>query len=201
VLAGNAIIGGATGTAVSIASNTGVGVALRGDSGVVVASLKGCAIHGNGDQGVLLQQGATFTTSASLDGNDIHTNNVTANRPVGGIFFATSSTLSSFTGNKVHGNTGDEIGFDAQPNGGDTWDLSGPLACTTPNQIYCYTAAGGTSVGLRILDTAPMMTKVNAANTSWSNLIPAKGTDFEFDMAKYDVTALPACQAVVATCN
>jgi hypothetical protein len=50
-------------------------------------------------------------------------------------------------------------------------------------------------VGLRILDTAPMNTKVNAASTSWSNLVPLKGTDFEFDMTKHDVTALPACPA------
>jgi hypothetical protein len=199
-LAGTALIG-ATGTAVSIASNGGVGVALRGDSGNLTATIKNCAIHDNHDQGLLIQQGATFTTSASADANDVYANNATAGRGVGGIFFATSSTLTGFTANKVHGNTGDEIGFDAQPNGGDTWDLSGAVGCGSPNQIYCYTSAGGTSVGLRILDTAPANTKVNAAGTSWSNLVPTKGADFDFDMAKYDVTALPACAAVTATCN
>jgi hypothetical protein len=179
----------------------GVGVALRADTGSVVAAVKNCAIHDNRDQGLLIRQGASFVTTATIEGNDIYANNTAAGRSVGGILFATSSTLASFTGNKLHGNAGDEIGFDAQPNGGDTWNLAGLVACTTPNQIYCYTAPGGTSVGLRILDTAPMGTKVNAPNISWSNLVPTKGTDFEFDMTRFDVTALPACAAVVATCN
>jgi hypothetical protein len=201
VLAGTVTIGAAGGTAVSIASNTGAGLSLLGDSGNVTASLTNAAVHDNHDQGLLIRQGTGLTTAVTLEGNDVYANNSSAGRAVGGILFATSSTLTSFAGNKVHGNAGDEIGFDAQPNGGDTWDLSGPAACTSPNQIYCYTAAGGTSVGLRILDTAPMNTKVKAGSTSWSNLVPAKGVDFEYDMTKYDVTALPACPAAAATCN
>jgi hypothetical protein len=202
-LAGTVTIGAAGMTAVSIASNTGVGVALLGDSGNLTATLKSASIHDNHDQGLLIRQGATFTTSATIDGNDIFANNGTAGRAVGGVFFATSSTLTSFTANKVHGNVGDEVGFDAPPNGGDTWDLAPAVACAAPNLIYCYNpAGGGTSVGLHILDTAPMTTKVNAAGAvSWSNLIPLKGTDFEFDMTKHDVTTAPACAPFVAICN
>jgi hypothetical protein len=201
VAAGTATVGAAGGAVVSISSNLGVGVDLVGDGGTVTASLKNCTIGQNFDQGVVIRQGATFTTTTTLEGNDVAGNNRTANRAVGGILFATASTLAGFTGNKVHANNGDEIGFDAQPNGGDTWNLAGDVACGTPNQISCYTSGSGSGVGLRILDTAPMGTKVNAAGTSWTNLVPTKGTDFDFDMTKFAVTAAPACGAVTATCN
>jgi hypothetical protein len=176
----------------------GVGVAIRGDTGNVVVSLKNSLISVNRDQGLLIRQGATFTTTATLEGNDIYGNNVSAGAAVGGIMFATSSTLASFVGNKVHANTGDEIGFDAPPNGGDTWDLSGGALCATPSQVYCY---GAGNFGMRILDTAPNPTKVNAASISWTNLIPTKGTDVEYDMLKYDITLLPACLASAGACN
>ncbi|HXU81185.1 MAG TPA: hypothetical protein VN914_07295, partial [Polyangia bacterium] len=183
---------------VSLSNNIGMGAALVGDGGNVTATLKNCSVGFNQDQGILVRQGATFTTTVTLDGNDVFNNNSGAGRAAGGIFFATPSTVAGFTANKIHGNNGDEIAVDAQPNGGDTWNLSGAAACSTPNQIYCY---GAPSVGLRILDSAPPNTKVNAAGTSWTNLVPVKGTDFQFDMTKFDVMSLPACSAVTATCN
>ena len=170
-------------------------------AGNVTASLKNAAIHDNHDTGVLDPAGRHLHHQHHHRGRRHLRQQHLGGKAVGGIFFATPSTLTSFTGNKVHGNTGNEIGFDAQPNGGDTWDLSGPVGCGSPNQIYCYTAAGSINVGLRILDTAPMNTKVNVAGTSWTNLVPTKGPDFDFDMLKHDVTALPACAAVTTTCN
>jgi hypothetical protein len=176
----------------------GVGVALGGDAGSVAAALAGCTIRDNRDHGVLIQQGAGHITTASLEDNDLYGNNTGAGRPAGGLFLATSSTLAAFSGNKVHGNTGDEIGVGAPPNGGDTWNLGGAAACTAPNQVYCY---GAGAVGLRILSAAPAGTKVNAENLRWTNLLPAKGTDFDFADASHAVAAIPACTPVVATCN
>jgi hypothetical protein len=178
-----------------------VGVALRADTGDLVASVKNCAIHDNRDTGLLVQQGTGNVTSATIEGNDVLHNNSAAGRSVGGVFFATPSTLVSFAGNKVHGNPGDEMGFDAKPNGGDTWDLSGPMDCTAPNVLSCYNlAVGGTAVGLRILPTAPAGTKVNAASVSWANAVPAKGVDFEFTDVTDVVTAVPACTPATNSC-
>jgi hypothetical protein len=177
----------------------GVGVSLRGDTGDVVATVKNSSVHDNRAEGLLVQQGATFTTTATIDGNDVFTNNTGAGRPVGGVLFATSSTLASFAGNKLHGNTGDELGFGAKPNGGDTWNLAGPLVCgAATNQIYCY---GTGNLGLRILATAPVGTKVDAGSTAWNNALPTKGVDFEFDLSMtMDVIAAPACAASASAC-
>jgi hypothetical protein len=174
----------------------GVGLHLRADTGDLVASVKNCAIHDNRDTGLVIRQGATFVTTATVQGNDVFHNNTAAGSAVGGILFATPSTLASFAGNKSHGNLGDELGFDAKPNGGDTWNLSGPIGCGgQPNVLSCY----GTGVGLRILPTAPAGTKVNAQNVSWANAVPADGVDFGFSDPGDEVNALPAC-APVTTC-
>jgi hypothetical protein len=128
-LAGTVAIGAANGTAVSLASNPEWGGARWGqrqpDRLAEERHRPRQPRPGRADPA-----GATFTTTSPLRRQRrLSPTTARPGRAVGGIFFATSSTLTSFTGNKVHGNAGDEIGFDAQPNGGDTWDSPGrPLA-------------------------------------------------------------------------
>ena len=179
----------------------GVGIWLRGNLGDLAAAIRGCVITGNRDFGVLVEQGASATTRARIDSNDISNNNRSAGRPAGGIYFATPSTLDSFTANRLHANVGDEIGIAARPNGGDTWVLRGPaLACdTSANHIFCYGPPPTPGVGIRIQPTAPAGTRVDAQNVVWAGPLPTRGLDYEHP----DGTAVivtPACLPSTATC-
>jgi hypothetical protein len=94
---------------------------------------------------------------------------------VGGILFNTSSTLTSFIGNKVHSNKGDELGFNDVPNGGGTqWVINPPSATcdATANSLYCY---GSGNVGLHILSSG---VTVNGQHVHWTNTPPTSGIDF-----------------------
>jgi hypothetical protein len=109
---------------------------------------------------------------------------------VGGVLFNTSSTLLSFIGNTVHSNGGDEVGFNALPNGGTKWTITPPSnACdSTANSVYCY---GAGNVGVHVL--APGAS-VDAQHQHWTNNPPTSGIDYTGT-----ATVLNPCTAV-ATC-
>jgi filamentous hemagglutinin len=176
---------------VTISNSAKFGIYLQGDTGDVAATVKGSTITGNGDVGLLVEEGATATTSEAIQNNDVNGNNTGNGHQVGGVLFNTSSTLTSFIGNKVHSNTGDELGFNALPNGGGTeWVINPPSsACdTTSNALYCY---GNGNVGLHILGGGAT---VNAQHVRWTNNPPTSGIDYSGA-----VTVTNPC-AVITTC-
>jgi hypothetical protein len=173
-----------------VGGQTGFGVHLSANNGSIASTVRNCLIRGNGDAGVWVDQPAGHTTVSVLEGNEIDGNNKTAGRSAGGIYFVAPSTLTSFTGNKIHDNTGDEVGFAAPPNGGGSWSLHGAAGCgAATNQIYCY---GAGSVGVRV---AASIT-VDAQGLSWQNAVPAAGVDY----AGNALVGGP-CAAVTATCK
>ena len=164
----------------------GRGIWLNGNDAAsdnITATLQGCKVHDNRAVGIQIDEdmpgGHTTTTREILTGNDVHDNNLTGlAMSVGGISFATSSTLSDFQSNKLHHNGGDQIAFTNPPTTGATWDINAPGTCgTAANQIYCYTLPG--AIGLRA--TAPnagAAYTVDAAQVFWSHAPLTAGTDF-----------------------
>jgi hypothetical protein len=113
--------------------------------------------------------------NVTIGGNGISGNNTGNGHVVGGVLFNTSSTLTSFIGNKVHSNTGDELGFGDVPNGGSTqWVINPPSATcdATANSLYCY---GSGNVGLHVLSGTA---SVNAQHVHWTDTPPTSGIDF-----------------------
>jgi hypothetical protein len=179
----------------TVGVNVGVGIWLSGAAGEVTATLANNKVHDNRDVGVLITQGGGVdTTRETLTGNDVFGNNTGAVRTVGGISFETSSILTSFTANRVHGNRRDQMAILAVRQGGGTWDLN-PGACNAQrNFIYCYSSDAG-SVGLRLTNAGT----VDAQNVTWANATPTVGTlDFASMGSTVDVT--PAC-AAMTTCQ
>lgn len=178
---------------VGITSNSQSGVLLAGDSGSVAATIRACTVSGNGAVGVRVEQGASNTTTSAIQSNDITNNNIAGSgAAVGGVLFGTSSTLTSFIGNKVHSNNGDELGFAALPNGGTTWTIGTNTCDASANSIYCY---GTGNVGVRMSSTTGT---VDARATSWASANPAANVDYS-TVGASSVTAAGACGAV-ATC-
>ena len=176
---------------VTVSNNAKFGIYLAGDNGDVAATIKGSTITGNADVGLMVEEGSTATTSEAIQNNDVSGNNSGNGHQIGGVLFNTSSTLTSFVGNKVHSNTGDELGFNALPNGGGTqWVINPPSAAcdTTSNSLYCY---GNGNVGLHILGGGAT---VNAQHVRWTNNPPTSGIDYSGT-----VTATSPC-AVITTC-
>jgi hypothetical protein len=175
---------------ITVSNNGKFGIYLAGDNGDVAATLKGSTITGNADVGLMVEQG-TGTTSEAIQNNDVNGNNTGNGHQIGGVLFNTSSTLTSFIGNKVHSNTGDELGFNAVPNGGGTqWVINPPSAAcdATANSLYCY---GNGNVGLHILGGGAT---VNGQHVHWTNNPPTSGIDYSGT-----VTGTNPCSAIT-TC-
>jgi Right handed beta helix region len=157
----------------TVSGNTGNGVWLRGNSGNVGASLTNSKLTGNTLVGLRVQQGST--TQETIQGNDINSNSG------GGITFNTSSTLTSFQANSVHGNAGDQIIVSAAQNivlpavTPAAWPFRsvGNACDANENKIYAYTNPG---VGLRA--NAAAGATVDAENVSWAHSAPSAGTDY-----------------------
>jgi hypothetical protein len=175
---------------VAATNNSEFGIHLAGDTGNVAATVKASTISGNHDAGLLVEQGSGKTTSEAIQNNDVSGNNTGNNGVVGGVLFATPSTLTSFIGNKVHSNTGDEVGFGDVPNGGTQWVINPPSATcdATANSIYCY---GAGNVGVHVLFAGA---SVNGQHVHWSNNPPTSGIDFSGT-----VTVTNPCTAIT-TC-
>jgi hypothetical protein len=178
---------------VGIGTNGKFGIYLQGTASVA-ATIKGSTVTANGDVGIMVeQQAGANTTTEAIQNNDVNGNNTSASttHTVGGILFNTSSTLSSFIGNKVHSNVGDELGFNAVPNVGLRWVINPPSAAcdATANSLYCY---GTGNVGLRIL--TPGTETVDGQHVHWTNNPPTSGIDFSGA-----VTVTNPC-TVVTTC-
>jgi hypothetical protein len=191
----------------------GMGIWLHGDTaggGDIAATLNECKVHDNRNTGIVIDEdatgGTTTVTRETLTSNDIYNNNTGAvNAAVGGISFATASTLTTFTGNRIHGNRRDQILFQAGQNGGANWDLD-PGSCTSTtaprNQIYCYEAG---FVGLRTTNTLganPPDYTVDADRVTWAHATPsdvaanrdfAQGADTVITRAN-PCTAMLVCQ-------
>ena len=88
--------------------------------------------------------------------------------------FASPVTLVRFTGNRLAGNAGHQLGFADRPSGGENWTL-GTASCDslTVNRIDCY-APG--QVGILISSALPTLVQVRG--TAWQNLSPALSTDW-----------------------
>jgi Right handed beta helix region len=175
---------------VAVTSNSGFGIHLEGDTGNVAATVKASTISGNHDVGLMVEQGSGKTTSEAIQNDDVSGNNTSGGGLVGGVLFNSSSTLTSFIGNKIHSNTGDELGFADVPNGGTQWVINPPSATcdATANSIYCY---GGGNVGLHVLSSSA---SVNGQHVHWTNNPPTAGIDFSGA-----VTVTNPCTAI-ATC-
>jgi hypothetical protein len=177
----------------TIVGNGSFGIYLQGNNGPVAATIKGNAIMGNSDTGLMIEQGAGNTTTEAVQNNDVSGNNTKPSpRNVGGILFNTSSTLTSFIGNSVHANGGDEIGFNALPGGGGTkWVMTPPSnACdATANSIYCY---GVGNVGVHVLMPAA---SVDAQHQHWANNPATAGID-----TTGTVVSTNPCSAVTTAC-
>jgi hypothetical protein len=155
---------------VAVGNNGKFGIYLEGDTGSVAATIKGSTIITNGDVGIMVEEGTGNTTAEAIQNNDVNGNNTNAatTHAVGGILFNTASTLSSFIGNKVHSNGGDELGFNAAPNGALRWVINPPSAAcdATANSLYCY---GNGNVGLHLLATG---VTVDAQHVHWATTNP-----------------------------
>jgi hypothetical protein len=160
---------------VAIGSNGRFGVYLQGNNASIAATLKGSTVTTNGGVGIMVEQSGVHTTTAAIQNNDVNGNNTGSGHSVGGILFNTSSTLSSFIGNKVHSNVGDELGFAAPPNGGLRWVINPPSAAcdSTANSLYCY---GNGNVGLHILNGGGVT--VDGQHVHWTNNPPTSGIDY-----------------------
>ncbi|HXU62704.1 MAG TPA: right-handed parallel beta-helix repeat-containing protein, partial [Polyangia bacterium] len=160
----------------TITGNGSFGIYLQASDGTVAATVKANTITGNADTGLMVEEGVGQTTVVAVQNNDVSGNNVkTSPRNVGGVLFNTSARLTSFIGNKVHSNGGDELGFNGLPDGGGTkWTITPPSnACdTTANSIYCY---GTGNVGIHVLAAGA---SVDAQHQHWTNNPPTVGIDY-----------------------
>ena len=138
-------------------------------------------------------RGRGNTTTSAIQSNEITNNNIAGSgTAVGGVLFATSSTLTSFIGNKIHSNNGDELGFAALPNCGTTWTIGTNACNASANSIYCY---GTGNVGIRMSSATGT---VDARATSWASASPAAAVDYS-TVGASSVTASGACGAT-STC-
>lgn len=179
---------------VAVSSNSQSGVFLAGDADDVAATIRNSVVSGNGAVGLRVEQGTGGnTTTTVIQSNEVTGNNIAGSATaVGGVLFATSSTLTSFIGNRIHSNNGDELGFAALPNSGTTWTIGANACDASANSIYCY---GTGNVGLRMSFAAGT---VDARATHWANANPAAGLDFS-TVGGSSVTTTGACSATV-TC-
>ncbi len=173
----------------TVTGNSGFGIYLRGNAGSIAATIKGSSISANGDIGLMIEQGSLNTTVEAIQNNDITGNNTTNAHGIGGVLFNTSSTLTSFIGNTIHSNKGDEVGFSSVPNSGTKWVITPPSnACdSTANSIYCY---GTGNVGLHVLTAAA---SVDAQHQHWANNPATSGIDYTGT-----VTVLNPCSATTS---
>lgn len=108
-------------------------------------------------------------------------------RKVGGIYsLGPKPPQLSFTGNRLHDNTGDQMYLVASA---ATWDISGPGGCASgvPNVFAGYSAPG---VGL-----AALASNVLALNNAWEASFPTAGVDY----AVSGTCGAGACQIDVGT--
>ena len=141
----------------------------------MAATIKGSTITGNADVGLMVEARGDGDHQRGHPEQRRQREQQRQRPPGGGVLFNTSSTLTSFIGNKVHSNGGDELGFNALPNGGGTqWVINPPSAAcdTTSNSLYCY---GNGNVGLHILGGGAT---VNAQHVRWTNNPPTSGIDY-----------------------
>lgn len=175
----------------TVTGNGSFGIYLEGGFGSVAATIKGSSISGNSDTGLMIEQGLGHTTTEAIQNNDIKANNTKASpRNVGGVLFNTSSTLTSFIGNTVHSNGGDEVGFNALPNGGTKWTITPPSnACdATANSVYCY---GTGNVGVHVIAAGA---SVDAQHQHWTNNPATSGIDYTGTVTVLNpCTAVPTC--------
>jgi hypothetical protein len=172
-------------------ANDGVGLVVNGTANVDL-SVEGCAIKDNRSTGVVVRQEGGATVVSEFLGNDVSGNNLREDADVGGVHFASASTLEGFRGNLVHGNVGPEVGFSAAPNGGGAWSLGSGACDAGSNRIYCY---GAGAVGVRLLGAAAI--SVNAAANTWQSATPAVNVDWS---GAGTVTTTAACGPAVTTC-
>jgi hypothetical protein len=173
----------------SFVQNRQSGIFIAGDAGSVGVTVRSCTIGGNGAVGLRVEQGAGNTTTAVIQFNDITGNNGNgAADSIGGALFGTASTLTSFVGNTIHANNGDELGFAGPANGGATWTLGTNSCDANANLIYCY---GTGNVGLR----AALAATVDARGNHWVNASPAGNVDYSVSGGA-SVNAGGACNAI-----
>jgi hypothetical protein len=168
--------------------NGGVGVYLHGTSGNVGANLTNSTVSLNGGFGVKIDNGGN-AVSETLTGNLIFQNSG------GGVAFQTANTVNGFSGNSVHGNTGDQILIAARQVGNANYKFSNASATIcdgSRNQIYCYKNGG---VGIRV--TSAQTLTVDAADISWQVANPANTVDFVQSTSTIGVA--PTCP-FVGTC-
>jgi hypothetical protein len=172
----------------------------------VSMTLQGGDVYNNGLSGLYFgsSYGDAFET---VQNSDIHANNTLKNTAEAGIWFNSSSSLTGFTGNKLHSNYGPEIRFsyDQYDDYGDTdtgghwtqaWDIT-PLtdACDdTANQIYCYNVVGDGEVGVWATNV-----RVNSRWVHWKTVSPSGGTDWSTGTYMDPGTTSTTCSAVL-TC-
>jgi hypothetical protein len=180
----------------AITGNKGTGVYLQGDTGAIGATLRNNAISGNHDTGILIEE-AGDTTREAIQNNDVSGNNTASGHSVGGVFFNTASTLTSMVTNKIHSNTGDELGFAARSNAPvHSWTIApaGDVCGATSNTVSCY---GVGNVGLRLLGVVPI--DVDADGTRWASATPANGVDYSQGSGTVTATG-PCADPPTATC-
>lgn len=149
-------------------------------------SIAGSTIQGNGDSGMVVNVDASNgAPSLSLTGSVITSNRATTahtdttvvpnvtRRGGGLVLLAAAPNPLLFTGNRVYGNSYDQVLVWSSDT---TWTLSG-LACdATSNLFKCYDTAtgGGPWVGLSVLGGGT----VSALNDAWVNGVPQSGLDY-----------------------
>ena len=177
---------------VDVLRNGQSGIFIAGDNSSVGATIRACTIGGNGAVGLRVEQGGSNTTTTVIQFNDVTGNNGNgAADSIGGVLFGTASTLTSFVGNKVHANNGDELGFSAAANGGASWTIGTNACDANANAITCY---GSGNVGVRAAGGAT----VDARGNHWVNASPAGSVDTSVSGGA-SVNASGACSAI-ATC-
>jgi len=176
---------------VSVTQNRQSGIFIAADNAPVGATVRACTISGNGAVGLRVEQGAANETTTVIQFNDVTGNN--GNGPsdsIGGVLFGTASTLTSFVGNRVHANNGDELGFAAAANGGASWTVGTNTCDANANAITCY---GAGNVGIRAAAGAT----VDARGNHWVNASPAGGVDYSLAGGS-SVNAGGACSAIAS---
>ncbi len=187
---------------------TGAGIRVRSSSPSVstasVISVGNSRMQANGDGGLVVDVDASLLKpQVSITDNQLTLNlaatpytDATAGvtRKGGGVVLlgAAPSPLT-FTGNRVYGNSYDQI----LVNSSDTWGLSGGASCgQAANTIACYDAGNGK--GIAAIGGA----QVIAHYESWQNTTPQSGTDyFQALLSGSSVDPSSACAKSALTCQ
>lgn len=149
----------------------------------------------NGGVGVRIKAQPAKLTDSSLVHNEVASNGAPSATATGGILFEDSSTLSSFLGNNVHHNTGNQVGFLAAQTPDATrspplttqWIIKGPMACTDATKNNTFNGySPPTTTGVF---TNSVAITVDATYNHWQSG-PSAGFDFS---SGGGITALPAC--------